>query len=240
MKLVPKSRYIAFLAVAVLGLGSDLYTKWWAFESLGYEHRESDPLQWLWGADNFVLMTSFNHGALWGMGQGLGWLFASLSIVAALGVLYWLFVKGAAQSWWLTIALALIMSGTLGNLFDRLGLHGLVNGDGEVVYAVRDFLYIRVINWPIFNLADSYLVTGAIMLLIQSFLLEDDEAGPEQAAVAQQPPLATSTPHTSSAGSARVLNCHSQTRAFGGALHWLPPSGARLGLYRGLNAGNWM
>lgn len=172
MKSVPLNRYICFFGIAAGGLAWDLYSKWAVFKSLGYPRGQSDPiLPGLWGKDVFCLLTSFNEGALWGVGQGYGAVFACLSVVAVVGVLYWLFVRGEARSWWLTIALALIMAGTLGNLYDRLGLHGLVNENGAVVYAVRDFMYIEIINWPIFNFADTYLVTGAIMLLIQSFFV---------------------------------------------------------------------
>ena len=176
MKSVPNSRYICFFALAGTALACDLYTKWWAFHALGYEHRSSGWLMtWLWGEGVFEISTTFNHGALWGIGQGYSWLFAALSIAAAAGVLYWLFMRGEARSWWLTISLALIMAGTLGNLYDRLGLHGLVNENGALEYAVRDFVHFRIflhfttIDWAVFNFADMYLVTGAIMLLIQSF-----------------------------------------------------------------------
>jgi signal peptidase II len=69
------------------------------------------------------------------------------------------------------VALALVMAGALGNLYDRLGLHGWRGPDGQTIYAVRDFLYFRffdVFDWAIFNFADSMLVTGAIMLVIHS------------------------------------------------------------------------
>ena len=123
-----------------------------------------------WGKDVFRLMTSFNHGALWGMGQGYSPVFALLSIVAAVAVVVWLFFARGAQSLWLTISLSFVMAGTLGNLYDRLGMHGLRHElTGEIQYAVRDFLYFEIINWPIFNFADTFLVTGAIMLVIQSF-----------------------------------------------------------------------
>jgi signal peptidase II len=173
MKPVPANRYLVFALVTGLGLGWDLYSKWLVFATLGYELRQSDYwLTWLWGDHVFCLMTSLNGGALWGMGQGYSSVFAWLSVLAIIGVLYWLFVKGAAHSWWLTVALAFIMAGTLGNLYDRMGLHGLLNSDGTLAYKVRDFMYIECIRWPIFNFADTFLVTGAIMLLIQSFRAE--------------------------------------------------------------------
>ena len=168
---IPVWHYVVFLVMSTTLLVWDLYSKWHVFSTLGYEHRQSES--WfvgLWGKDVFRLMTSFNHGALWGMGQGYSSVFALLSVVAALAVVYWLFLARGAQSLWLTVALSFVMAGTLGNLYDRLGLHGLRDEvTGRIQYAVRDFLYFQIIEWPILNFADTFLVTGAIMLLIQSF-----------------------------------------------------------------------
>ena len=79
---------------------------------------------------------------------------------------------------WLCIALSCVTAGIFGNLYDRLGLHGLTwppdfqgHAVGEPVYAVRDFILLQVgqHRWPNFNVADSLLVCGAIMLLIHAF-----------------------------------------------------------------------
>jgi signal peptidase II len=171
---VPVSRHAVFAVLVIVLLGWDLYSKWWVFDTLGYELRQSDSwLVWLWGKNVFRLMTSFNHGALWGMGQGLSAVFASLSVVAVMAVLVWLFAFRGAQSWWLTVSLAFVTAGTLGNLYDRLGLHGLRNEmSGQLEYAVRDFMFFEIIRWPIFNFADTFLVAGAMMLLVQSFQAE--------------------------------------------------------------------
>ena len=100
---------------------------------------------------------------------------ALLSVVAAVGILYWLFHRGEARDLWLCIALAMVSGGILGNLYDRLGLHGLVLPDGAGgvarVYAVRDWILLTYQghNWPNFNVADSLLICGAGMLLVQVF-----------------------------------------------------------------------
>tara|TARA_R110002072_G_C7978996_1_gene536084 strand:+ start:101121 stop:101732 length:612 start_codon:yes stop_codon:yes gene_type:complete len=175
MTSVPRNRYVWFFLLAIIGLAIDLGTKSAVFGQLGYPGGRS-----IWNADffgdwgNVQLLTSINEGALWGMGQGYTWLFALLSIFAVAGVSVWLFVFGAARSLWLTIALGLIMAGTLGNLYDRLGLHECVRPDGSAIYGVRDFLAFTfgTYHYPIFNIADCFLVTGAIMLAIQSFRAE--------------------------------------------------------------------
>ena len=169
---IPADRYLVYWALVTAGTSADLYSKHTVFAALGYP-KEATP--WLLdGWLGFRLFTDFNKGALWGFGQGLTWLFASLSIVAFVGVVYWLFARGAALSRWLTVALGLITSGTLGNLYDRLGLHGCLDEYGNVLYAVRDFLHVRFgdFDWAVFKLADSFLVTGAMMLVVQSFLAE--------------------------------------------------------------------
>ena len=191
MRRVPPHRYLLFVLIASAGLSWDLYTKQVVFADLGYpagripatvpgRHRlfsrppgtEGLSRLYLDGWLRFRLLTSFNQGALWGIGQGQTWLFALLSIAAAAGIVCWLFVWRAAGSLWLTCALALVMAGTLGNLWDRLGLHGCLDAPGGATkHAVRDFLFCQFgsFDWPVFNFADSFLVTGAIMLVLQSF-----------------------------------------------------------------------
>lgn len=185
---LPLSRYLVFLALVASGLTWDLYSKWTTFTQLGCPGAGT----WIW-PDNwgwqglspiirFQLHTNFNHGALWGLGQGFAPMFAGLSVLAGLGIVYWLFVKRGASSWWLTVALGFVMAGVLGNLYDRLGFHGWVNENRQPIYAVRDFLHFwffegtqAEFHWAIFNFADSYLVTGAIMLVIHSFLWQTAE-----------------------------------------------------------------
>ena len=132
----------------------------------------------------FRLLTSFNRGALWGLGQQYTWLFAALSLAAVVGIPVWLFGFSAARSLWLTIALALILGGTLGNLYDRIGLHGCRDSLGHPIDAVRDFLLFTFgsFHWPVFNFADVFLVTGASMLVAHSLLPARSHAadGPER------------------------------------------------------------
>ena len=201
MTRVPGHRYAVFFLIAGASLCWDLYSKSVVFRDLGYpgggvavlepgEHRifaspeyagrrsaedgavEGVSVPYIDGWMTFRLFTSFNHGALWGVGQGYSWAFAVMSVLAAAGILYWLFVRKAATSAWLTVALAFVLGGTLGNLFDRTGLHGCIDpATGETIHAVRDFLLFTFgsFSWPVFNFADVYLVTGAIMLVLQSF-----------------------------------------------------------------------
>lgn len=190
-----------FCVMAAAGLAWDLTTKHVVFTDLGYPggrpavagehdvfpHRVDGETPWfLDGWVKFRLYTSFNEGALWGLGQGWTAGFAALSVVAFSFILWWLFWRGAARSLWLTTALGLITAGTLGNLYDRLGLHGFVKPgtDGASWKAVRDFLHFEfgTFNWPVFNFADVFLVTGAIMLVVQSFTTPVSQEAAEDAA----------------------------------------------------------
>mgnify|MGYP002624861603 FL=1 len=180
MNIVPVSRHVCFWCIVVCGCAWDLTSKWSVFRELGYRNGQIDPWLQYDGKDVFYLHTTFNQGALWGMGQGLGWLFAIVGLSAILGICYWLFVRGAARSWWLTVTLAFVMVGTLGNLYDRLYLHGCVNpATGEPLHGVRDFMQMNLplgsftslndFHWATYNFADVFLVAGAIMLFLQSF-----------------------------------------------------------------------
>ena len=169
---VPRNRYLAFFTVAVLGFLADLWTKSWIFDVMGPPTvAGGSPVWWLW-EDRLGFQTSLNEGALFGMGQGGAWVFASLSVVAAICVVVWFCRGGAAGSLWLTVALGAITAGILGNLYDRLSLHGyrwehIWPGRSGPIHAVRDWILVMIgdYHWPNFNIADSLLVTGAIMLV---------------------------------------------------------------------------
>ena len=176
MPSLPKNRVFVFALIAAAGCALDLWTKAWIFDRLGMPGQAEPMILW---PGVFSLTTSLNEGALFGLGQGMTFVFAGLSIVAATGIIYWLFAMGAARDWVLTISLAAIMGGIFGNLYDRLGLPGLAwnfpaDRIGEPVYAVRDWLHFRLeaangdvlFDWPVFNIADCLLVSGSILLVI--------------------------------------------------------------------------
>ncbi len=172
---VPLNRYAVFASIALAGCLADLATKTWAFHWLG---PPPGPRWWLI-PNVFGFETSLNRGALFGVGQGWVFFFAGLSVVAFLAILVWLFPGRAARDLLLTVALACISAGILGNLYDRLGAHGLVGIDGRPDYAVRDWLLLMILgwHWPNFNLADSLLVCGAILLVWHAYRSEPSRAG---------------------------------------------------------------
>jgi len=176
---IPGNRYVVFLSIAVIGCAADLLTKHWVFQWLGYP--PPSKKWWLW--EGYIgIETTLNRGALFGAGQGYSSLFAALSIVAAVGILVWLFRYRAAHDLLLTIALACVMGGIGGNLYDRLGLW--YDGSVEEMYrsAVRDWILFRYeqYTWPNFNIADSLLVCGAALLVWHGFFQKDPHAKPAE------------------------------------------------------------
>ena len=185
---------MTYVTIAALGCAADLLSKQLVFSWLGVPaafidprdpanfarwrgDRQLDHLWWLWPG-RLGIQTSINTGALFGMGAG-GWpVFATLSVLALIGILTWLFVYRAAHDRWLTVALACVTGGILGNLYDRVGLWPNAGLKPEFQHAVRDWilfvwpeLKLRILNpWPNFNIADSLLVTGAIMLVIHALV----------------------------------------------------------------------
>lgn len=203
---VPRNRWIVWTIVALTALVWDLWTKAWMFGVLGYPGRTSVwnwKTPFLWGRFEIQFTTSFNQGALFGIGQGLTLLFAALGLSAVGFIVYWLFVRGEARSWWLTLCLAAITAGTLGNLYDRLYLHGCRDAIGRPLTGVRDFIdctipwvqwgpngleWLAAWSWPVFNFADTYLVCGAIALVLQSLFVRQPEV------VRQTPVAGNGTP----------------------------------------------
>ena len=118
-------------------------------------------MAWVW--EPYIgFETSINTGALGGFGQGKVFIFAGVSMVAILVIETWLVASRGARDRWLATAMGLVLAGILGNLYDRLGLWG--------VYGVRDWILFQynTFVWPNFNLADSYLVCGAGMIIWQA------------------------------------------------------------------------
>ncbi|MHC4406174.1 MAG: signal peptidase II [Planctomycetota bacterium] len=163
-------RCAIFFSIAAVGCVLDLATKSWVFNRLGLPGE--NPPWWLWhGVVGFH--TSLNEGALFGFGQGMVGAFTVLSVVALAVIVGLLLLASAAWDRLLTVALAMVTAGILGNLYDRLGLPGLkwnyaneLHALGDPVFAVRDWILVMIGNWPwpTFNIADSLLVCGAILL----------------------------------------------------------------------------
>ncbi|KTB82456.1 signal peptidase II [Pseudomonas syringae] len=114
--------------------------------------------------DIFSWTLAYNTGAAFSfLADGAGWqrwLFALIAIVVSAVLVVWLKRLGRDDTW-LAIALALVLGGALGNLYDRIVL-------GHVI----DFILVHWENrwyFPAFNVADSAITVGAIMLALDMF-----------------------------------------------------------------------
>lgn len=86
------------------------------------------------------------------------WLFVLIALAVSAGLLWWLCQLSPGDTW-LAVALALVLGGALGNVWDRLYL-------GYVVDFIQ--VYYRQWYWPAFNVADSAITLGAVLLLLDA------------------------------------------------------------------------
>jgi signal peptidase II len=161
------AQHAAFLAAAILGTFADLFSKHLAFPAGMYENPFLAPrTEVIPGI--FAIQCSWNSGALFGIGQGMGLVFIVLSIAAVVVVpvlhLRLARVTGALHAF----GLGAIEAGALGNLYDRLRYGG----------RVRDFLDLHWGRhyWPTFNIADALICAGLAALLLSSFKRRTGEA----------------------------------------------------------------
>jgi len=141
----------------------DLYTK--SIVSNSFTLYESLPVV----SGFFNLTLAHNYGAAFSfLADQPGWqrwFFTITSLIISVILLFWLKTL-KPQEKILAVGLALVLGGALGNLWDRITL-------GYVV----DFLdvYYKTWHWPAFNVADSAITIGAILLIIDSLFFSDKE-----------------------------------------------------------------
>jgi signal peptidase II len=141
-----------WLGLAILVVVLDQVTKRLAEMHLTY----GEPLA-VWPSFNLTLL--YNRGAAFSFLSDAGgwqrWFFVSVSVLASVALLVWLRKLKPGQ-WALALALALVLGGAVGNLIDRLWL-------GHVVDFIQ--VYYQRFYWPAFNIADSAITVGALLLL---------------------------------------------------------------------------
>ena len=104
-----------------------------------------------------------NDGAAWNILTGQMWLFYIISIIAISVCLYFLFNKKYKNTLF-DVGLALILGGIVGNFIDRLHLKYVV-----------DMLQLDFINFNIFNIADSAITTGVLIIFIYLIFFADKD-----------------------------------------------------------------
>jgi len=157
MKLPGKSGWL-LLTLAVIAL--DQYTK-----QLISAHMRVYDMHLILSVLNIQLL--HNSGAAFSFLAGASgwqrWMFVVLAVAVAGLIVYWLWRMPAEGDRWMAAALALVAGGALGNCVDRL-IHGYV----------VDFIQVHYHGWyfPAFNVADSTITVGAIMLLVDGVFLQ--------------------------------------------------------------------
>ena len=144
---------ILILALVILGVvGLDQLTK-----ALAVAYLQPQGEIPLWKG---VLHLHFvrNEGAAFGMFSNHRWIFMVFSTVAILGLTVYLF-RFCKEKMWAKVALAMVIGGGIGNMIDRLST-------GSVV----DFIYVALIDFAVFNVADSFVCVGAGILAVYLIL----------------------------------------------------------------------
>ena len=139
---------------------ADQYTKAWAVVTL----KDKPAIPIISG----ILELNYleNRGAAFGMMQNQKIFFIFVAIVI-LGCIVYMLVKAPASKKYiiLHILLTFIAAGAIGNMIDRLSLNYVV-----------DFIYVKAINFPIFNVADIYVTCATIILvLVLLFVYKDTD-----------------------------------------------------------------
>jgi signal peptidase II len=158
------SSSLQWLWLSALVIVLDRLTKIWAEAELILH--EPVPI-----FPGFNLTLVYNTGAAFSFLHDAGgwqrWFFIGVATVIGAVLLAWLYRLPVRQRW-LGCSLALILGGAAGNLWDRIY-------QGYVI----DFLdfYAGTWHWPAFNVADSAITIGAVMLIIDAFFFDRAELG---------------------------------------------------------------
>jgi signal peptidase II len=146
---------LKWLWLSLFIIATDQLTKWFAFTRL----REDELVPIMPG---FNLTLRFNEGAAFSfLADASGWqrwFFIVLAIAVSGFIVHWL--RGlSAREKMSALALSAVLGGAIGNVIDRIYL-------GKVI----DFIdvYYEAYHWPAFNVADSAITVGAVILLFQS------------------------------------------------------------------------
>lgn len=154
------ARRIAYLPIALVVIALDQATKFWAEAEL--VGRGSVPVI----GELLQFRLAYNDAAAFSLGVGATWILTTISLVASIALTYY-GAKAKTFTW--TIIAGLALGGAAGNLIDR-AFKAPAFFNGHVV----DFLQIPF-NFPIFNLADTFLVTAVALAILRTLL--GDEIG---------------------------------------------------------------
>ena len=138
---------------------------------------------WDWMLPYARILYVSNTGAAFGLLKGMSGIFTILAILVSLAIIYY-FPRVSEKDWPLRLAMCLQLAGAMGNLIDRL------------VYGhVTDF--ISVGNFPVFNVADSSITIGVVVLILSLWFQEQRQKKVPAANEATAPNTADVESHSS-------------------------------------------
>ena len=158
-----KEKFAVIAGIMPIVIVLDLITKRWALSALAGGQRID-----LFGG-LIPLTLAFNRGAAFGLSLGSNprWFFIPITILALI-LLIVLLVQAPARDWLRFVSVSLVISGALGNLFDRIRWNrGVIDFIGPIDLGVMD--------WPIFNVADMSISCGAVLLAVSFWREERQE-----------------------------------------------------------------
>jgi signal peptidase II len=151
-----KIRHILYL---ILLIAFDQFTKHLATTNL----KGGNPFDIIPGVLQFYYHE--NDGAVWGIMSGkISFLIIFTVIIMTGMILFYLKIPAAKRYDAIRIVMIFISAGAIGNLIDR-----------SINKYVVDFIYFKLIDFPIFNVADSYITCSAVLLIVLSLFYYKDE-----------------------------------------------------------------
>lgn len=154
---------LTFSAVAVAATAFDLASKHYVFEAL--LSRPGQRVNIIPSVLRFTL--SANPGIVFGLRVPGGIVLAAT--LAAMAVVTVLFAGSGRRHWGLHTALAMVMGGAVGNLYDRVFAKVRLAGEAAAVGGrMHDFIDVCAINYPVFNVADMLLVIGLGLIMLHT------------------------------------------------------------------------
>ncbi len=145
--------YVIYSAIILGGIALDQLTKFLAVKYL--KAIATKPL--IEGVLHLTYVE--NRGAAFGMLSDSRWIFMTLSSIMIICLSIYLYGGFSSLNKLYTVSVSLIISGGIGNMIDRIAL-------GYVV----DFIDFRLINFAVFNGADSFVCIGAALLVLALFI----------------------------------------------------------------------
>ncbi|MDO8754428.1 MAG: signal peptidase II [Anaerolineales bacterium] len=152
--------YLTLFGVAGLIVAFDQWTKWLVRENIEFGTQWL-PESWSWLYPYARFVNWHNSGAAFGMFQNGNLVFTVLAFIVIGAIIYY-YPHVEMEDWSLKLAMGLQLGGAAGNLVDRL-----------MMGKVTDFISIG--TFPVFNVADSSITIGVIVLLFGVWLKERSE-----------------------------------------------------------------